>query len=107
MMSGDRTPLSERLGSPVSTYSAYVPDPKSPDRDSVLSGLTQVNSSGMVSLGETTGKRELWVKFTTRPVNTTGAPLTEKQARDALSGTVNTHQDVPAIQAMLQSIRIN
>lgn len=107
MMPGEDTPLTERLGSRVSTYSAYHRDVDTPDEDAILFGLTQINSSGLVAFGEANQRRELWAEFTYEPINTTGRHLTDDEVRTALTGHVNTHQDVPAVQAMLQSIRIN
>lgn len=107
MMAGEDTPLTERLGSRVSTYSAYRRNADTPDEDSILFGLTQVNSSGLVAFGEGNQWRELWAEFTYEPINTTGRHLTDDEVSTTLTGHVNTHQDVPAVQAMLQSIRIN
>ena len=104
---GEETALTQRLGSPVRTYSAYYQDPDSPAQDAAVFGLTQVDSGGLVSLGGSDKRRELWVEFMSRPINTTGRQLTDDEARQRLAGHVSIHQDVPAIQAMLQSIRIN
>lgn len=104
---GETTQLSEDIGAQVSTYSAYLRSAKGPDEDSVLFGLSQVNSSGLVSLAGGETGRELWVEFSTGPVNTTGRFVTDEELVDILNTTVATHPDVPAIQAMLHSISMD
>lgn len=104
---GETTQLSEDIGAQVSTYSAYLRSDKGPDEDTVLFGLSQVNSSGLVSLAGGETGRELWVEFSTGPVNTTGRFVTDEELVDILDTTVATHPDVPAIQAMLHSISMD
>lgn len=102
---GVESPITEQLGSQVSTYSAYVHSPESADKDLALYGLTQVNSSGMVSLLEGSGTGELWVEFTATPPTVTNQALSHEEAKEILNKVDTTFQDVPTVKAMLQSIR--
>ncbi|MFC3480587.1 hypothetical protein [Kocuria carniphila] len=103
---GVESPITEQLGSQVSTYSAYVHSPESADKDLALYGLTQVNSSGMVSLLDGSGTGELWVEFTATPPTVTNQALSHEEAKESLNKVDTTFQDVPAVKAILQSIRL-
>lgn len=103
---GVESPITEQLGSQVSTYSAYVHSPESADKDLALYGLTQVNSSGMVSLLDGSGTGELWVEFTATPPTVTNQALSHEEAKEILNKVDTTFQDVPTVKAILQSIRL-
>lgn len=103
---GVESPITEQLGSQVSTYSAYVHSPESADKDLALYGLTQVNSSGMVSLLDGSGTGELWVEFTATPPTVTNQALSHEEAKEILNKIDTTFQDVPTVKAILQSIRL-
>lgn len=103
---GVESPITEQLGSQVSTYSAYVHSPESADKDLALYGLTQVNSWGMVSLLDGSGTGELWVEFTATPPTVTSQALSHEEAKEILNKVDTTFQDVPTVKAILQSIRL-
>lgn len=96
--------LTELLGTTVSLYSGFQTG-QSPEHDSVAHGLTQVNASDMVSLGKTGSKEELWATFTQTGVNTTGKPLSDAQAAEAVDKAVNSDTGVTT-QAILKSVEI-
>lgn len=103
---GVESPITEQLGSPVNTYSAYVHSPESADKDQALYGLTQVNSSGMVSLLNGSGTGELWVEFFATPPTVTNQALSHEEAKEILHKVDTTYTDVPTVKAILQSIRL-
>lgn len=96
--------LTELLGTTVSLYSGFQTG-QSPEHDSVAHGLTQVNASDMVSLGKTGSKEELWATFTQTGVNTTGKPLSDAEAAEAVEKAVQSDTGVTT-QAILKSVEI-
>ena len=97
--------LTELLGATVGLYSGYQAG-ESPDQDVVAHGLSQVNASGMVSLGQTGSKEELWATFEQSGVNTTGKALTDAEAAEAADKAVTSDTGVTT-QAILKSVTIN
>lgn len=97
--------LTELLGTSVGLYSGFKAG-ESPEQDVVAHGLSQVNASGMVSLGKTGSKEELWASFEQNGVNTTGKALTDAEAAEATEKAVTSNTGVTT-QAILKSVEIN
>ncbi len=96
--------LTELLGTTVGLYSGFKAG-ESPEQDVVAHGLSQVNASGMVSLGKTGSKEELWASFEQTGVNTTGKALTDAEAAQAVEKAVKSENGVTT-QAILKSVEI-
>ena len=77
---GEETGLSKQVGTQVFTYSTYVPAPPRSERsDSILWGLTESGSQGIVSLPGGDKRDELWAEFYYAPVNEGNRPLSQSQ----------------------------
>lgn len=102
---GEETGLSKQVGTQVFTYSTYVPTPPHSERsDSVLWGLTESDSQGIVSLPGGDKRDELWAEFYYAPVNKGNRPLSQSQGVK-LVNQINETDEAGTVDAILKSIR--
>ena len=102
---GEETGLSKQVGAQVFTYSTYVPAPPRSERsDSILWGLTESGSEGIVSLPGGDKRDELWAEFYYTPVNEGNRPLSQSQGVK-LVNQINETDEAGTVDAILKSIR--
>lgn len=102
---GEETGLSKPVGTQVFTYSTYVPAPPRSERsDSILWGLTESGSQGIVSLPGGDKRDELWAEFYYAPVNEGNRPLSQSQGVK-LVNQINETDEAGTVDAILKSIR--